>query len=87
MEQIIYAAHYDKNEIEGSPRKGWVKIGLIVDLSLLISKTVEKESLFLKEAWTKHWDKIESEKLSVKLLVNKLDLVRVEVKIVLQDLN
>jgi len=44
LEQIIYAAHYDKDTKEGSPRKGWVKIGLIVDLDSLISKSSEEQA-------------------------------------------
>ena len=58
LEQIIYAAHYDKDEIEGNPRKAWVKVGLVVDLSALISKSVEKKSLNLRETWSKNWPKI-----------------------------
>lgn len=29
FEQVIYANHYDLNDVEGSPRLGWVKIGLV----------------------------------------------------------
>ena len=51
FEQIVFAAHYDQNLIEGSPRKGWVKVGLIVDLSTLISAEVVNESKQLHTAW------------------------------------
>lgn len=25
LEQLVYAAHYDQDPVNGSPRKGWVK--------------------------------------------------------------
>ncbi|TMN87233.1 hypothetical protein CWB66_21980, partial [Pseudoalteromonas sp. S558] len=28
LELIVFAAHYDRNEVEGSPRKGWGKVNL-----------------------------------------------------------
>ena len=36
FEQVIYINHYDGDSIAGSPRLGWVKIGLVNDLSMLI---------------------------------------------------
>jgi len=39
--QVIFSAHYDQDESTGNPRLGWIKIGLIVDLSSLISPEVE----------------------------------------------
>ena len=51
LEQLIYSAHYDQNPVEGNPRKGWVMIGLVVDLSALISPSVEKRAVQLKDRW------------------------------------
>ena len=80
LEQIIYAAHYDRNEIEGSPRKGWVRIGLIVDLSSLISKSVERDAEQLASTWQDNWEVISKDRAAVDLLVSRIDTVRQEIK-------
>ena len=80
LEQIIYAAHFDRNEIEGSPRKGWVKIGLIVDLSSLVSKPVEKDANALASTWQDNWENITQDRSAVDQLVNKIETVRQEIK-------
>ena len=51
FEQILYAAHYDKDNKAGSPRKAWVKVGLITDLSGLIGEQVKSESVKLNKLW------------------------------------
>ena len=87
LEQIIFAAHYDKDMDAGNPRKGWVKVGLIVDLSVLISKPVEKKSLDLKETWSNNWQKAASEQDATIKLTEAIDQVRNEIKQVLGGLN
>lgn len=87
LEQIIYAAHYDKNKTEGNPRKGWVKIGLIVDLSSLISKSVEGQSLKLMGVWSGSWERMTNDRKVVDELIEEIDLVRKEIKLILSGLN
>lgn len=87
LEQLIYVAHYDKNKVEGNPRIGWVKVGLIVDLSALISKQVEHESLKLHQAWETSWDKITDNRNSTEKVIEKIESVRKNIKIVLNGLN
>ncbi len=87
LEQIIYASHYDKDVIAGSPRKGWVKVGLIADLSSLISNQVEKQSLKLKESWAGNWENLADEQEAANKLINKIETVRAEVKLKLLDLD
>lgn len=86
LEQIIYAAHYDKNSQDGSPRKGWVKVGLIEDLSVLIGPQVQVNATELKRLWSENWQEVsESEPIS-QLLVSQIDKVRLSLKQALQDL-
>jgi len=87
LEQIIYAAHYDKDTVAGSPRKGWGKVGLVVDLSILINESVEQSSLHLKETWSANWDKIVDEKIATTKLTADIDSVRDEIKLTLKNLN
>ena len=80
FEQILYAAYYDKNKSVGNPRKGWVKIGLIVDLSQLISQPVQQKSRLLQGSWKEHWEEITTNEEVVTQLVKELDDVRKEIK-------
>lgn len=76
MEQIIYANHYDYNSIKGSPRDGWVKVGLIADLSLFISPACEEASEELKKVWTESWHKIDKDQKAINRLIEKIDKVK-----------
>ncbi len=86
LEQLIYAAHYDKNIQEGNPRKGWVKVGLINDLSVLTTHSVEKQASVLKEVWAVNWDKMTDNQSSADQIVKAIDLVREEIKLTLSSL-
>ncbi|MFT7007132.1 MAG: sensor domain CHASE-containing protein [Colwellia sp.] len=86
LEQLVYSAHYDKNTTEGSPRKGWVKVGLTVDLSVLTTTEVKQSALQLKEVWSTHWQSIDNEEQSVQAIVLSIDSARTEIKILLKDL-
>jgi sensor domain CHASE-containing protein len=86
LEQLVYSAHYDKNTAEGSPRKGWVKVGLTVNLSVLTTTEVKQSALQLKEVWSTHWQSIDNEEQSVQAIVLSIDSARTEIKILLKDL-
>lgn len=86
LEQLVYSAHYDQNTIEGSPRKGWIKVGLTDDLSVLTTKKVKQSILQLKEVWSHHWQSIDTDEESVKAIVFSIDNSRAEIKTLLQSL-
>jgi len=86
LEQVIYAAHYDHDVGEGSPRKAWVKVGLIRDLSTLTAVSVEMEASRLHRIWSEHWDTIVANENSVAKVIAAIDSVRAEVKSVLKTL-
>ena len=86
LEQVIYAAHYDKNLQDGNPRKAWVKVGLIVDLSSLISAQVEKDANDLKSVWSKSWHLVKDDESVTKKLVDHMDKVRISIKNDLKNL-
>lgn len=87
LEQIIYSGFYDRNISEGSPRKGWVKVGLIVDLSSLISDSVKLRSIELHQTWSEHWNLFSSQQTSTDRLISDIDEIRSEIKLVLKTLN
>lgn len=86
MEQVIYSAHYDKNQVDGSPRKAWVKVGLISDLSGLISPQVEKDANELKILWSNNWQLVNNDEAVTQKLVAKIDQVRSSIKLDLKNL-
>jgi hypothetical protein len=86
LEQNIYAAHYDKNQIDGSARKGWVKVGLINDLSVLNGSAVVAQTDKLKQKWATSWQTIPDNEQTVEALVSEIDKVRQQVKVVLSGL-
>ncbi|MBB6521712.1 hypothetical protein [Pseudoteredinibacter isoporae] len=76
LEQGIYRLHYDGDKITGSPRKGWVSVALIRDLSMLIGPDVAKESETLHSNWSKRWALIETDRQAVDDTVDDIDRVR-----------
>ena len=87
LEQIVYAAYYDQDPEGGNPRNGWVKVGLIADLSLASEPVVHERAVDLRETWGAHWESLPRERASADAIVKALDATRNEVKQVLRDLN
>lgn len=87
LEQLIYAAHYDGDLKQGSPRKGWVLVGLINDLSTLTDTAVAEKTSELKRQWSASWDKIGHEQAAVDEVVRAIDEVRAELKQLLTSLD
>lgn len=86
LEQLIYSAHYDKDPVAGNPRVGWVKIGLITDLSVLISQSVSENAMKLNQSWADNWDKMQDDRSVTEVLINHIDSVRQAIKQTLKDL-
>lgn len=86
LEQLVYVAHYDNNLIEGSPRKGWIKVGLVNELSVVAGVGVESRAKDLKSVWSEHWQSMPEEEASVDQIVKAIDATRLEIRFVLQAL-
>lgn len=80
LEQLVYAAHYDKDQVNGNPRTGWVKIGLINDLSLLNTEQVLSASQSLQATWSEHWQTMATNRVSADAIINAVELARKEVQ-------
>lgn len=87
LEQLIYTAHYDGDFSEGSPRKGWVLVGLITDLSVLTDEDVAQCAAKLKTVWAANWDKMGKDQDAVDSLIKAIDEVRAELKRLLASLD
>ncbi len=86
FQQLIYSAHYDKDMVAGNPRTGWVKVGLIVDLSSLIGERVADKTKHLQKTWSNNWGNIQKSRKATDKLVADIDLVRVAIKETLKNL-
>ena len=87
LEQNIYANHYDHNTYKGSPRDGWVRVGLVESLAAFISPETHRDSLALKKSWEKHWRSIHDDEKSTNILIEKIDQVRSTTKEILLKLH
>ncbi|NQZ24184.1 MAG: hypothetical protein HRT53_19320 [Colwellia sp.] len=87
FEQVVFSAHYDQDESAGNPRLGWIKIGLVVDLSVLISPEVESSSALLKQRWNDNWSTIQASQNDISFITDQIDEVRANIKAKLADLN
>lgn len=86
FEQVIYAAHYDKDHENGNPRLGWVKVGLAYDLSMLVGSSVEQKAMDLRAVWQDTWSSMASSREDTDKLVSAISEVREEIKLVLKSL-
>lgn len=86
LEHLVYSAYYDKNLKEGNPRKGWIKVGLTVDLSVLTSQKVIDSTHELKEVWSSNWESIDHSEQAVNSIVYSIDNSRSEIKVLLKNL-
>jgi hypothetical protein len=86
LQQLIYAAHFDHDAKAGNPRNGWVRVELIVELSMLIDTEVHKQALILKQSWSDNWEQMASNRRSVDELIDKIDLVRTRIRTTLKTL-
>lgn len=86
LEQLVYIAHYDQHLNEGNPRKGWIKVGLINDLSLLTNTSVQVQAQQLHEVWHKNWHLMAESNQATEHIVMAINEVRNEVKILLKSL-
>ncbi|REL25672.1 hypothetical protein DXX93_03280 [Thalassotalea euphylliae] len=87
LEQNIFAAVYDDDPIAGSPRIGWVKVGLIEQLSVLIDPKVEMAAIELKKVWASNWSTLTQDKQSLTAVEQQLVVLQSELKQVLKSLN
>ena len=87
LESIIYAAHYDQDVIQGSPRKGWIKVNLIADLSVVTEPDIQAAAEALKTNWQLSWENVASDENSAMQVVGKIDDTRLKVRQLLVSLN
>ncbi len=86
LELIVYAAHYDKDIVTGNPRKGWVKVGLIQDLALLMPQDAQQAATNIKMVWQDNWADMSNHNQSAMAIVDSLDEARAQIRLVVASL-
>jgi hypothetical protein len=86
LEQLVFALHYDNSSAYGNLRTGWVKVGLIRDLSSLSTASVQTSSQQLYEAWQQHSDSLQDSNQSATSIINAADQTRAHIKLSLAKL-
>lgn len=86
FEQLVFTAVYDKDLKEGSPRKGWVRVGLVNDLSVLVSDGVRHKAQRLQSVWAENWGSMVQDPKATQRIIDAADGVRMEIKAVLASL-
>lgn len=86
LEQLIFIAHYDNDLIAGNPRKAWVRVGLIQDLSILVSDDTVHVAETLRQVWQKQWPYIAEDVDAVNQVGTKIDKLRDQIKYELKTL-
>lgn len=87
LEQIVYASHYEKDDKIGNPRIGWVKVGIIQDLSIISFKEKNKAVENLLKIWGKNWSLMKNDRQATNRIIKSIDEIRKEIRIVLKNLN
>ncbi|WP_299803174.1 hypothetical protein [uncultured Shewanella sp.] len=87
LESIVYAAHYDQDLVLGSPRKGWVKVNLIADLSMITEPEISVAAKELKLSWQANWQQLPDDEASAQAVVTKIDETRAQVRQLLKQLD
>ncbi|WP_136680985.1 hypothetical protein [Neptunomonas sp. XY-337] len=80
LEQLVYAAHYDADTVRGNPRVGWVKVGLVQELSMLIGPQVESQAALLHSTWTQRWQQMSVDTQAVNEIVASIDKTRAAIR-------
>lgn len=87
LEQIVYASHYEKDDKIGNPRIGWVKVGIIQDLSIISFKEKNIAVENLLKIWEKNWSLMKNDRQATNRIIKSIDEIRKEIRIVLKNLN
>ena len=86
LQRIVYLNHYDGDTEEGSPRKGWVRVMTLRDLSEIMPDPLPAQGRRMFEAWEKDWTGIGQDQPSVARIEAAMDETREVVLDVLRGL-
>lgn len=86
LQRIVYLNHYDGDDREGSPRKGWVRVMLLRDLGAIMPDPLPRHGRQVLEVWTQNWSAIGKDQAAVARIEAAIDAAREAILDVLQAL-
>lgn len=87
LQRITYLAHYDKDLVEGNPRKGWSEVLLLKDLAHLMPDSAYMGTTELADVWGQNWQGLGKQDESVALIDTALDGLRADILEALAELD
>ena len=87
LQLIIYSLYYDKNEVLGSPRRGWVKIALIKELSSITTPMINQKFMNFEKVWQTHANEYGENEEAVFQIIAAIDLLRDQIRLELANLH
>ncbi|ABZ77470.1 conserved hypothetical protein [Shewanella halifaxensis HAW-EB4] len=87
LESIVEAVHYDNDLSLRNPRKGWVKVNLIANLSMVTEPELSVAAKELKLSWQSNWLQLADNEASAQAVVSKIDDTRARVRQLLKQLD
>jgi hypothetical protein len=87
LQRIAYLAHYDNDEIGGSPRKGWVEVLVLRDLATLMPPPGEAKADQLHAVWSQNWSGLGKAPESIDAIEVAIDDLRTSVVAIIESLD
>ena len=87
MQQVIYHAHYDRDDARGNPRTGWVYVATISDFSMTMPEPVPTRAHELLAAWRDHWERLGTDEADADAVSGAVERCRAAVVARLKTLN
>lgn len=87
LQQVVFHHYYDKDtEDRGNPRKGWIYVLTIRDLSRLMPDSYHLATDQLLDVWSNNWEGLEDDKASVDAVLASIEDTREQVLDLLKSL-
>jgi hypothetical protein len=87
LQRITYLAHYDKDLVEGNPRKGWSEVLILKDLAQLMPNSAHPGTATLADTWEQNWQGLGQQDESVARIDTALDGLRTDILEALAELD
>ena len=79
LQRITYLAHYDRDHVEGNPRRGWVEVMILHDLGRIMPEPLPTRTEKLRDVWQQQWEHLGQNDDAVVQIDLAIDEVRIEV--------
>lgn len=86
FQQVVFLAHYDRDQKRASPRIGWAHVIAMQDFARLMGPDVAGSTTVLREVWQRRWAQLGRDDAAEAELDRAMYAVREQVRIRLESL-